>query len=84
MILPVFLSPIQENEKTALVKVSRGQIGPWRVMLSATLEEDEADGGQPHTQACLVLDPLLDPSTPIPEYQGDRGPRMGSSISHSL
>lgn len=51
MILPVFLSPIQENEKTALVKVSRGQIGPWRVMLSAVLVGDEADGGRPHTQA---------------------------------
>jgi hypothetical protein len=39
MILPVFFSLIQKNEKTALVKVSRGQRSPWRGLHVPTLEE---------------------------------------------
>lgn len=61
MILPVFLSLIQENEKTALVKVRRGQGGPWRGLLLAHTWGEEADGGPPlpRPQLCLVLGLLL-------------------------
>lgn len=82
MILPVFLSLTQENEKTALVKVSRGQRGPWRGLLSAALSGENGGGRQsppPLHQAYLVLALLLDSSSPIPGYQGDKGPSMGSS-----
>ena len=53
MILPVFLSLIQENEKTAPVKVSRGQGGPWRGCFQPTRGERRQLEALP--QPCRVL-----------------------------
>lgn len=76
MILPVFLSPVQENEKTTLVKVSRGQRGPWRgTAFSPHLGERRQT--KAHVQPCLVLVLLPDKSGLTPEYQGNRGPGTG-------
>lgn len=47
MILPVFLSLIQENEKTVPVKVSRGQGGPWRGCFQPT--RGERSSWRPHS-----------------------------------
>lgn len=83
MILPVFLSLTQENEKTALVKVNRGQRGPWRGLLSAALTGENGGDrqGPPHThthQAYLVLALLLDSSSPIPGIRVTGVPGWGA------